>query len=680
MTSILRDDVTGGAPAPPDRLEEHLRSVFGHPAFRSGQREIVESVMAGRDTMAVLPTGGGKSLTYQLPSTLLPGVTLVLSPLIALMKDQTRSVPPGLAAETTVINSSLEPSEVYRRMRSVAAGNTRLVYAAPERLRQPAFLHALKRALVSLFVVDEAHCISQWGHDFRPDYRAVGRAVEFLNPERVLAVTATATPSVQADIERQLGRTLTRVVRPTFRDNLRLSCRLTASEDDKLRNLLAICLEEPGSILIYARSRRKCEEIAEYLRGHGIAAGYYHARLAPQERASAQDRFMTGSVRVMAATVAFGMGVDKQDIRTVVHYNPSGSLENYYQEAGRAGRDGAPSQCILLHSKADVASALRHLREEILSMDDLKHVYEGIKRHVGRIGALDPDAMTTLLGRDADRLRPAIPILEEVGLIRRHIDIPESITVSFRRSLDGEFDPAVQRLAEWSDQPVSALALAGQLGIGAMDLELLLLDLQSEGMITFRSSGRSHLFEILPSSAGVKQRMEALLHTREALAKTHTNSMLNYSGEVCRHAAIARYFGDRWTLTGCGACDVCDPPKKTPHAEKPSIAKSSPYGGSAAVVSRAPAARPAVKSKKATVESEDDLTGAQQRILTRLKAWRTEQARQKKVPPYVIFSDRTLCAIAVESPKNHPELNAIHGIGPKKATEYGDDVLRIVGE
>ena len=217
-----------------DPLRQSLRDLFGHDDFRQGQREIVEAATSGIDTLAVLPTGGGKSVTYQLPAMLADGATVILSPLIALMKDQAENLPDAVAAVTTVINSSLDASEVGRRLSLLRNGQLKIVYAAPERLRQPAFLHALRRAKVALVVIDEAHCISQWGHDFRPDYRAVGRAIAALEPRTVLAVTATAPPDVQADIERQLGRTLKRIVHPTFRSNLFLDVRRVKSEDEKL--------------------------------------------------------------------------------------------------------------------------------------------------------------------------------------------------------------------------------------------------------------------------------------------------------------------------------------------------------------------------------------------------------------------------------------------------------------
>jgi len=654
-------------------LEQHLHGLFGHQAFRPGQREVIESVLAGRNTLAVLPTGGGKSLTYQFPSSISTGVTLVLSPLIALMKDQIRSAPADLNAVTTIINSSLDAGEVWRRLRDVSNGKYRLIYAAPERLRQPAFLHALRRAPVSLLVVDEAHCISQWGHDFRPDYRAVGRAVEFLAPRCVLAVTATATPSVQDDIERQLGRRMTRIVRPTFRDNLRLSCREVSGEEEKRQCLRDLCHEEEGPILVYARSRQKCEDIAELLQQDGLKAGFYHARLDPDERTAAQDRFMDGSIRVMAATVAFGMGVDKSDIRALIHYKPSSSLENYYQEAGRAGRDGAPSRCVLLHSKADMASALRYLREETIDIDDAERVYKTIRGAVGRIGPLPADDLSSYLGRESDRLRTAIPLLEQVGLLRRHTDLAETLTVSLRRDIGTDADTSLRRLTEMLDEPMPPLALAGHVGVAPMDLELMLMALQDEGVISFRASGRSPMFEILPPPPGAKARLEALLRDRAALAKSRTSAMLNYTGDTCRHAAIARYFGDRWYAANCESCDICVPEKyEVPlRPTKASVRASSATSHSK---------RDSSKRAPAAVRTAEGLTESQQGLLARLKAWRTEQARERRVPPYVIFSDNMLNHIAAAEPRNTAQMLAIAGIGPKKAADYGDDVLRIVAE
>ena len=558
----------------PSSLRDSLRSLFGHDDFRAGQREIVEAALAGEDTLAVLPTGGGKSLTYQLPAMLGSGATLVLSPLIALMKDQAENLPPEVAARTTIINSSLESSEVGRRLAQVKAGRIKMVYAAPERLRQPPFLHALRQAQVSLVVVDEAHCISQWGHDFRPDYRAVGKAVASLSPRSVLAVTATATPEVQDDIERQLGRPLRRFIRATYRDNLYLACRRVQGEDEKLWATLDICRDSEGAGLVYAGSREKCERLARMLKNHGVAAGFYHAGLPPEERAAAQDRFMRGEVRVMAATVAFGMGVDKSDIRFLVHYHPSRTLENYYQEAGRAGRDGKPSRCVLLHSAADAASATRHLREDTLTLESVRSVYQVVRQALGRrrCGPVAFGDLAAGVGGDENLVRAALPLLEEAGLLARHVDLPRRLSIypdyagdsgglygdEMGREPDPDWPAFAAALGAASGPEVDAQELSEATGVPLPDLESVILRLQDARHLTYRASGREFLLELLPPPPDAKNTLAGTLEHRRRGAEERAAAMLDYArARKCRHGMVARYFGDRWPNLKCGACDVC---------------------------------------------------------------------------------------------------------------------------
>lgn len=770
-----------------DTLRAELKRLFGHDDFRAGQREVVEAAVAGRDTLAVMPTGGGKSLTYQLPAMLVPGATLVLSPLIALMKDQAENLPPEVARCSTIINSSLDSSEVGRRLRMVADGRIKMVYAAPERLRQPPFLHALRRADVSLVVVDEAHCISQWGHDFRPDYRAVGKAVAALNPRSVLAVTATATPEVQDDIERQLGRSVERQVRPTFRDNLFFACRKVQGEDEKLWAILDLCKETEGAGLVYAGSREKCEQLARMLRRQGIAAGFYHAGLPPGERAEAQDRFMQGAVRVMAATVAFGMGVDKADIRFLVHYHPSRTLENYYQEAGRAGRDGLPSACTLLYSSADAANTSRYLREDTLTLDHIKAVYGGVRAALGRrIGPVAFDALVQATGGDDGMVRSALPLLEEAGLIARHVDIPRALTLYPDFTGGGEEhgseDPVWEAFAAClgGGGEFDPVLLSQETGVPLPDLEATVLAFQEAGRLTYRAAPRDLLLEALPAPHDTRQRMEATLAHRARGAKQRAEAMLSYARDArCRHGAVARYFGDRWPNLPCGACDVCagladkkagrgsvrpvaaarddSPPvdpataplaalqvvsdlaqgyspfalgktglmralRGTPDAPiKPS--RTAAYGalaglkkadverlvealvdqgylrrddedeyrrlyltaegrdavaaGEADITWRLPATASAPKNARTrpTDPLPDDVDAA---VLDALKAWRRELAQRENVPPYVIFADKVLMALAARRPTNEFDLTDIAGIGPAKAAKYGETVLDII--
>jgi ATP-dependent DNA helicase RecQ len=347
-------------------LADALRQHFGHAAFRDGQSDVVESVMAGRDTVAVMPTGRGKSLCYQLPALLLPGTTIVVSPLIALMKDQTDALSArGISA--TYLNSTLDPSEQYERMQGLEEGAYKLVYVAPERFRQGAFVQSVARSRVGLFAVDEAHCISEWGHQIRPDYLRLPEAIAACGRPPVLAATATATPEVREDIALQLGlRDPSIVVSGFDRPNLRYVVRFAPGKDAKRAWLSRILSAVPGPAIVYAATRRGVEDVAQFLARSGHAAVAYHAGMADEDRSAAQDRFMSGQARIVVATNAFGMGIDKADVRAVIHHDLPGSLEAYYQEAGRAGRDGKTAFCTLLYSAAD-----RKLREFLIDKQDL---------------------------------------------------------------------------------------------------------------------------------------------------------------------------------------------------------------------------------------------------------------------------------------------------------------------
>ncbi len=332
-----------------------LLTKFGLSSFRPGQRDVIDAISDGQDVMCVMPTGGGKSLCYQLPSLARPGTTIVISPLIALMKDQVDTLGKlGIAAK--LINSSLTASEQNDVMREMAQGSLDLVYVAPERLRNNRFLEAIQSANVSLLAVDEAHCVSEWGHDFRPDYSRLGIFRErFLGGVQTIALTATATPMVRDDIATLLGlKSPTIFVTGFARTNLHFAVNHTKADQEKEDRLTEYIKTQQGSGIIYAATRKRCEELAEWLPEKARRPiGVYHAGLEPAQRRQVQDDFMSGRLSAIVATNAFGMGIDKADIRFVVHYNMPGSLEAYYQEAGRAGRDGGTSDCLLLFSYSD---------------------------------------------------------------------------------------------------------------------------------------------------------------------------------------------------------------------------------------------------------------------------------------------------------------------------------------
>lgn len=337
------------------RMDETLRDVFGFDAFRPMQREIVRSILDGRDVFVLMPTGGGKSLCFQLPALLLEGLTIVVSPLIALMKDQVDGLE-ALGVPATYINSSLTLGETRRRLRGLEHGAYKLVYVAPERLMTESFLDLLDQRPPAFFAIDEAHCISEWGHDFRPEYRQL-RALRRRFPQSVIgAFTATATRRVQADIRAQLGLNAARVFQGSFnRPNLFYDVR---PKQDAYLQLLRYIQEHPdASGIVYCQTRAGVEELTERLVANGISAVAYHAGLSNEERKARQDAFINDDARIVVATIAFGMGIDKPDVRFVIHYELPRNLEGYYQESGRAGRDGEPAECILFYSYADAAKA-----------------------------------------------------------------------------------------------------------------------------------------------------------------------------------------------------------------------------------------------------------------------------------------------------------------------------------
>lgn len=334
---------------------EALRRYFGYASFRNGQERLIGAILEGRDALGVMPTGAGKSICYQLPAVLLPGVSLVVSPLISLMKDQVDALTEtGIPA--TYINSSLSAQETNERLRGMLQGRYKLVYIAPERLESERFVSLIRQIRIPLVAVDEAHCVSQWGHDFRPSYMGIVRLLAHIEPRPVMAAfTATATDVVKQDIVQRLQLAdPVRVTTGYTRDNLALSVVRNADKRDFLARYVR---ERPGQAgIVYAATRREVESVQQYLKSLGIAAGKYHAGLSEEEREAAQDAFLRDDLQVIVATNAFGMGIDKSNVRFVVHYNMPKNLEAYYQEAGRAGRDGEPGECVLLYSPADTAT------------------------------------------------------------------------------------------------------------------------------------------------------------------------------------------------------------------------------------------------------------------------------------------------------------------------------------
>ncbi|TMA77401.1 MAG: RecQ family ATP-dependent DNA helicase [Deltaproteobacteria bacterium] len=565
-----------------DALKQH----FGYDAFRKGQEAIVRSVLSGRPTIAILPTGGGKSLCYQLPALLLEGTTVVVSPLVALMKDQVDALRArGIAA--TFVNSSLPESERQDRQGALRRGEYRLVYVAPERFKSPSFLSAMADLTVPLLAVDEAHCISAWGHDFRPEYQQLARAREQVRAERVLALTATATPEVRRDIADALELRDPRVFVAGFdRPNLFIEVLRVSGDKDKLGRLVALS-RSGGPGIVYAATRKNVEKVVGVLRASEIDAVGYHAGMGDAERTAVQERFVRGEARVIVATNAFGMGVDKADIRFVAHFDVPRSLEAYYQEIGRAGRDGLGSHALLLFNFADVMMQRRMIEAGRPSRDLVERAWEAARALLK--GSVEEVARSC--GCSAPELSGAVRLLESAGHLERGL------------ARDGQFFVATPS--------VSADDLA-------VDFELLELRVARE-----------------------RQMLDRLVRFADTRG--------------CRRHNLLRYFGDDDSPRSCDACESC----KGSRAPEPEEVTAAPR-----------------KRKQTEAPSADD-TPYDQQVFEKLRALRTDLARETRVPPYVVFHDATLRELARALPQDEKGFLAVKGAGPGRWQRYGERVVAI---
>ncbi|MES2354808.1 MAG: ATP-dependent DNA helicase RecQ [Pseudomonadota bacterium] len=364
----------------PHAVEELLQKTFGLTQLRPGQEEVITSLLAGHDTLAIMPTGAGKSLCYQLPALYLEGTTIVVSPLISLMKDQADKLD-EIGIDTAQMNSVLTPRNESEEMNRIQESEREIVFTTPERLENPEFVAALKRNVVDIFVIDEAHCISHWGHDFRPAFLNIKDAIQTLGNPLVLALTATATPTVIDDIRKQLERPDMRVINTgVYRPNLHYSVIQITNHKEKIEYLQQLTAENKGAGIVYTATIKAAQEVFETLQQAGENVTLYHGHLSANERKHNQESFMNGSHRVMVATNAFGMGIDKQDIRFIIHYQIPASLEAYYQESGRAGRDLQSANCILLYDAKDKTVQQFFLAHRYPTVEDISGTYEGLRQ------------------------------------------------------------------------------------------------------------------------------------------------------------------------------------------------------------------------------------------------------------------------------------------------------------
>jgi ATP-dependent DNA helicase RecQ len=669
-----------------------LRERFGYDAFRPGQERAVESVLEGRDTLVVLPTGGGKSLCYQVPALLLPGLTVVLSPLISLMKDQVDALAArGLPA--TFLNSSLTGSEIAARMRSVQRGEIKLLYVAPERLDVGGLAERLRELGVALLAVDEAHCISEWGHDFRPSYLRIATVRERLGWPPVVALTATATPHVRSDIARQLRLDNQRTVITGFdRRNLRYHVVPTRTDNDKDEALLEILRMREGLAVVYASTRRAVERIADTLTRGGIAAVGYHAGLDDSHRREVQDRFMNEDVRVIVATSAFGMGIDKPNVRLVLHYTMPGTLEAYYQEAGRAGRDGLEGDCFLLHAFQDRFTHEFFVKGANPERVLIEQVYSVLRAEADESGAVrltSDDLAARVRGKTAGRdVDGALRVLTQAGAFRSDPEEGSRIFVRLlatpdriRRELGDEAMDigllrAIWRAAGSALNNGTTIDLDGlPPGFGGAAGALPILErLQAHQYLEWRRSGGGRrLTDPRKALEAYPIDWATLDRRRKAdLAKLDMIQQYAYT-RTCRRAFVLRYFGDPAARGNCSGCDNCLGTHQASRRERGEAPATAQRGrGRTRTHGPTPAAR--------RPEAADDVTlsAGDTALLARLKALRTQIAREEQVPPYIVFGDRTLAEIAVRRPKTQHAMANIRGVGPTKLERYGARFIEIV--
>lgn len=604
-----------------DKLQT-LKTYFGYDSFRPGQEEIVDQILSGRDVLAVMPTGAGKSLCYQLPALLMPGITVVVSPLISLMMDQVKALNEA-GVHAAYINSSLTENQIAKALELAKTGRYRIIYVAPERLETPRFLDFACHAELAMLTVDEAHCISQWGQDFRPSYLRIREFVHRLPRRPVIsAFTATATERVREDIlaSLELENPFTAVT-GFDRENLYFEVQRVKDKKGKIQSYLEAHREDSG--IIYCATRKGVDELYLYLENAGFSVGRYHAGMSSEARTASQEDFIYDRVKVMLATNAFGMGIDKSNVRFVLHYNMPQSMENYYQEAGRAGRDGGPAECILYYSPQDVV-----INRFLLDSKE-------------RTGEYTQEELRIVCSQDAERLHRMEMYCTTNGCLRHFIlryfgeDAPENCGSCSNCLADFEQMDARGAAAD----VIRCVKASGQrFGLNLMVGTLLGAD---------TAKIRNYRLDENPSYGKQSKLGQPLL--REVIRALLEEGYL-------------RQTEDRYSLL-----KLTENSEALLHSEEPFWISYR----------REEERKPAVRKKSA---SAAELTEKGRELFEELRKLRAELARKRGVPPYIVASDKTLADLCGKMPHTREELLEVNGMGEKKVQMYGEAFLAKVRE
>ena len=690
-----------------DTLEAKLAEVFGYQRFRPGQREVIERLLQGRHTFAVFPTGAGKSLCYQLTAQLLPGITLVVSPLIALMEDQVEALARRGVHNATCLSSALDPTQIAARYNQLERGQYKLVYIAPERCDSPRFRQFVRSAPIDLLVIDEAHCISQWGHDFRPHYRSLSRRLPDLKRATVLALTATATPAVQDDIVRTLELpAMERVVGDFNRPNLRFEVVKINPRVHKDAWLLEVLSPGQEPAIIYTSTRKEAERVFAVLTGRGLRVCLYHAGLEPESRTQAQRDFQYDQARIMVATVAFGMGIDKPNIRRIIHYHIPGSLESYYQEAGRGGRDGGPATCTLLYSQHDVRIQRFFLDRSYPKPAQVIQLYGIIRKAHPRAVTADGLAMASQLREIS--VNAALQMLYEQGWLQVLPDGTYALThpnverpavnfyaASQRKARD---DERLKKMLAYTDsttcrrvhllryfgQPFSPPCHNCDVCVPSDQSATLAVRPHETASATAESDGVARVILQVASALGGRLGQRAV---RDMLWGSKRQQIVEQKLDRTVAYGKLRSYGRRQIATWID--DLIGQGLLLISAEEYPRLRLTPAGRQAlespTLMALTGFAEPAATPVATSAQGRDEGSleglpeqGVHAELYERLRQWRSQKARGLALPAYCVLHNSALTEIARRVPSALSELAQLRGIGARKIEQFGQEIIDLV--